>query len=61
MAVGSSAIALHSDIGIPLVALRAERPFSTPGWVVAVGIATAATWTSVGSWRKLAAKRRNPS
>jgi hypothetical protein len=58
IAVVSSAIALYFDVGIPLVALRAQRHFSAPAWVIITCIAIAATWTAVRSWRGIIASRR---
>jgi hypothetical protein len=51
IAAVSSAVALYFDVGIPLVALRAQRHFSAPAWVIVACIAVGATWIAVRSWR----------
>jgi hypothetical protein len=52
IAAVSSAVALYFDVGIPLVALRAQRHFSAPAWVIVACIAVGATWIAVRSWRR---------
>jgi hypothetical protein len=61
IAVVSSAIALYLDVGIPLVALRAQRHFSAPAWVIIACIAIGATWIAVRSWRGIVASHRRPN
>jgi hypothetical protein len=60
-AVVSSAISLYLVVGIPLVALRAQRHFSAPAWVIIASLAIGAPWTAVRSWRGLIMSRRKRS
>jgi hypothetical protein len=58
VALASSAVALYLDVGIPLVALRAQRHFSAGAWVGVGCIAVLASVVAVQSWRGIASRRR---
>jgi hypothetical protein len=58
IAAVSSAIALYLAVGIPIVALGAQRHFSAAAWIVTVCIAVGSSWVAVRPWRQVAARRR---
>jgi len=57
-AIVASVFAFYLDVGMVLVALRAQRHFSAPAWVAVGCVALAATWTATRWWQAVIANRR---